>query len=276
MNNFKRLGIGILIGSSVMTIQAAEPPASTPAVQSYESATFPAAPQPAVASAVAPAASTALLKEDVKALTTAELNQQAALAKQYDMLHEKIADLSQSVLMIQQRINEHMDMLDQKTGAMQQEIETLVGLIKTINAQMNNAPIKVIPTPVIGERNESDKLFATAIKFFENVYLHYSTVVLVGIGIVAIGLGFLFRGAPKQIPASVQPSPLPKIEDMEDEYDFMGSQESIPAKSDLVRAYIAMEDFDAASHVLQEILKKGTSSQRAEARELFNRIPAKA
>lgn len=64
-----------------------------------------------------------------------------------------------------------------------------------------------------------------------------------------------------------------KIEDdTQSEYDFMGSSEGIPAKLDLARAYIAMEDFTAARETLAEILGEGSEEHRLEAKELLNKI----
>ena len=64
-----------------------------------------------------------------------------------------------------------------------------------------------------------------------------------------------------------------KIEDdTAGEYDFMGSSEGIPAKLDLARAYIAMEDFTAARETLAEILGEGSEEHRQEARSLLKKI----
>lgn len=42
--------------------------------------------------------------------------------------------------------------------------------------------------------------------------------------------------------------------DLRDEYDFMGSEEGIPAKLDLARAYIDMEEYESADQVLSEVI----------------------
>lgn len=61
-------------------------------------------------------------------------------------------------------------------------------------------------------------------------------------------------------------------EDLKDEYDFMGSNEGIPAKLDLARAYIDMQDHVAAKQVLQEILSQGDSAQQAAAQALLKTL----
>jgi pilus assembly protein FimV len=52
----------------------------------------------------------------------------------------------------------------------------------------------------------------------------------------------------------------------------MGSQESIPAKLDLARAYIDMDDKDAARNALNEVVAKGTMEQQKEAQGLLDQL----
>lgn len=58
----------------------------------------------------------------------------------------------------------------------------------------------------------------------------------------------------------------------EDEYDFMNSQEAMPAKLDLARAYIDMEDFASAKMLLEEILNKGNETECKEAKKILRSI----
>lgn len=58
----------------------------------------------------------------------------------------------------------------------------------------------------------------------------------------------------------------------ETDYDFMASNEAIPAKLDLARAYIAMEDFNAARETLTAVLNEGNEEQRLEAKSLLSKI----
>ncbi len=57
-----------------------------------------------------------------------------------------------------------------------------------------------------------------------------------------------------------------------DEYDFMSSAEGMTAKLDLVRAYIAMGEMTAAKETLTEVLRKGNTEQRQEAKSLLDNI----
>lgn len=60
--------------------------------------------------------------------------------------------------------------------------------------------------------------------------------------------------------------------DLKEEYDFMNTQEAIPAKLDLARAYINMDDFLSAQQVLKEVLKKGSDSERQQAQQMLGAI----
>mgnify|MGYP001804779973 CR=1 FL=1 len=63
--------------------------------------------------------------------------------------------------------------------------------------------------------------------------------------------------------------------DTKDEYDFMNSDEAIPAKLDLARAYMAMEDYKSARKVLEQVGKNGNAEQQAEAKVMLDKIPNK-
>lgn len=95
-------------------------------------------------------------------------------------------------------------------------------------------------------------------------------------GGIAVVLALLFtwimlRRKPKLVSA---PMTDPDDEENEDEYDFLGSEEGIPAKLDLARAYLAMEDFPAATEVLQDVLAKGNHEQRNQAQNLLQEMGA--
>lgn len=57
-----------------------------------------------------------------------------------------------------------------------------------------------------------------------------------------------------------------------EEFDYLSSNEAIPAKFNLVEAYIQMNDFESASKVLVEIIAQGNKEQREHAMELLDGI----
>lgn len=60
--------------------------------------------------------------------------------------------------------------------------------------------------------------------------------------------------------------------DFESDYDFMGSEEGIPTKFDLARAYIDMGDKPAAVRVLEEVAAQGDAHQKREAQAILKKI----
>ncbi len=112
--------------------------------------------------------------------------------------------------------------------------------------------------------------------------LHYLTMGLLG-SVILMALLLLMLQKRKKRPLDSIVAPLSPVaeglektikleDDTRGEYDFMGSSEGIPAKLDLARAYIAMEDFDSARQTLSEILGEGDDTQCQEARALLKKI----
>lgn len=64
--------------------------------------------------------------------------------------------------------------------------------------------------------------------------------------------------------------PTPSTEASQGEYDLMNSTEGIPAKLNLARAYIEMENKGEAHNILQEVLKQGNEAQQKEAKILLD------
>lgn len=60
--------------------------------------------------------------------------------------------------------------------------------------------------------------------------------------------------------------------DVEDEYDYLGSEEGIAAKLDLARAYIDMGDTEQAREALHDVLQSGNPEQKLAAGELLQQI----
>lgn len=59
------------------------------------------------------------------------------------------------------------------------------------------------------------------------------------------------------------------IETIDDEYDYLGSQEGVSAKLDLARAYIDMGNTEQASQVLEDVINHGNEDQRLAARKIL-------
>jgi len=60
--------------------------------------------------------------------------------------------------------------------------------------------------------------------------------------------------------------------ELDEEYDFMGTEEAMPAKLDLARAYVQMGDAVQAREVLEEILASKNTDYVTQARALMKSL----
>jgi FimV-like protein len=105
----------------------------------------------------------------------------------------------------------------------------------------------------------------------EIIQVQYVEYGLVALMVFLVTL-LLVRRSQKPESMKSENQPKPANDDTQNEYDFMGSSEGIPAKLDLARAYIAMGDFVAARETLAEILQGDHEEYHFEAKTLLNRI----
>jgi FimV-like protein len=100
--------------------------------------------------------------------------------------------------------------------------------------------------------------------------LLYATYALSGL-VVLLALLSLTKSR-RQQPVSTRAAAVAAAGGSGTDYDFMASNEAIPAKLDLARAYIAMEDFSAARETLAAVLSGGNPEQCLEAKSLLSKI----
>lgn len=98
-----------------------------------------------------------------------------------------------------------------------------------------------------------------------------------GIAVLLLILAACFfwpgRMQAQQAGNTLNPKPLTDDdEDTENEYDFMHSEEGIPAQLDLARAYIDMDDAEAAKEVLEQVMHGGNPQQQHEAKDLLKQV----
>ena len=98
-----------------------------------------------------------------------------------------------------------------------------------------------------------------------NPYLEISIAIFMTI----LVLGLIIENRPRYRQKSSEYLSEEIIENPNDEYDFMGSEEGIPAKMNLARAYFDMGLPEKARKVLTDIASKGDSSQKEEARSML-------
>lgn len=190
---------------------------------------------------------------------------------------------TQLTLLAQQNLlfRQQMDTKIESLTTQNHELQTKLQQFSQVLAAMNQEVIQV---------TSRQKNLAKTTPFFSEQAMQYSLYAIIALLLTVIGLLILRQKrdrpaksmTPKQaafaqsmVAAGVVPmKPAALLDDTQDEYDFMGSKEAIPAKLDLARAYIAMEDYSSARKALQEVMKLGTEEQRLDALKLFEKIPA--
>ena len=181
-----------------------------------------------------------MLSNQLAATITAAEDYQNQLKIQLQQLKEQNTDLKQQLMSVQEKL-------------------------ATVSAEVASRQM-AIPQTV----SEQPGLFQWIFSFFN---LNNSMIDMhLAVGLMVLGLlllaWLLWYRRPKLIDEAEQ-------EVGDDEYDFMGSDEAIPAKLDLARAYIEMEKKDEAKKVLEEVTTKGSRAQKQEARKIKEQLEIK-
>ncbi len=261
-----RIFIGAaLFGMVNMTAMADMNEAPAPA-QHFQQATTAANADQSAATATKPNKLNKQSTNDVAATTqTAIVDQQSA-----SVLQAELTQLNQNTVLYQQKTDAEFEDLSNKNQMMQEQLQQLTQALGLMNQevmhlkQMNEALHQV-----------ADKQASAASSFNLKQWLNdwQNKLGTLGIWIAAIIVILLLIWI--LWPRRKKISPIIAAEDdTKVEYDYMGSNESIPAKLNLARAYIAMEDYVAARTVLDEVTQFGNREQQAQADEMRKLIPA--
>lgn len=174
-------------------------------------------------------------------------------------LQDQINQLNQNSLLFQQTTNYKLDGLRQHLTALQQRLEQLDQAVILLNQEvgkLSQRGISSTPSPATmpAERSFEDYIFW-------------------GISLFIIASLMIFIGLQRKPKNNTSEATQRPLDETEGDYDYMGSAESVPAKLNLVRAYIAMENFTEARQVLASILPQACPEQRQEAENLAQKIP---
>lgn len=152
-----------------------------------------------------------------------------------------------------------------------------------------NQTVAALSQRVQGAEFSDEKALPTASQELISALPHLQSIdyaTLGGISFIFIGLGFLMgrtgrRQAKQPVSNANEPNLASVVSeaaedvDTKAEYDFMATEEAIPAMLDLARSYVAMDNFLEAKTVLEEVVKRGDAAQSEEAQDLLNIIEGK-
>lgn len=177
-------------------------------------------------------------------------------------LSEQLFTLQKNFTNYQQQTNQRLQLLQQQAGVMQIEISQLTGFIQMLKEEFNH-----LEKTITAEFQNTKP-----VRSFGNLAnLNFSQNKLLGFIIILSLILIVWVWMPSSQKKSMPKRQEPKItyDKNEEEYDFMASQEAIPAKLDLARSYIAMEDFAAAKKILKEITRQGNIMEKQQAKQLL-------
>lgn len=246
-------------------------PAVTP-IQSVSKTEEPAAKNPEVKE---PAA-TPKVKTSAKG-DTLEKSAQAAL-------HDEIDTINRTNVIYRQSVDHRIAGLNSQMQQAQLQLKKLSEAMLLLNQEVFKlskqnvgvtASDRLMPVASVMPSKPAD---VSWVKLLQDRLGFYGFYILLGVVILALAVAawsFLpssKKRAALEVKANKAVSPIEMEDDTQGEYDYMGSDESMPAKLNLARAYIAMEDYKAAKKVIKEVLSSGDAAQSQQAHDLLEKI----
>ncbi len=203
----------------------------------------------------------------------------AAYRQALKLMQAEINQLNQNNLLFQQQTDSRLVAIDTQIKSLQNQVKQVDQVATLLNKEMTH--LNVLQNTA-EQQPALQSTIAQWVDHWERILGPMGLRIILGaIGVLLVFL--IWAALPRRSKrAKMHKTPFHEAsaennnddDDTQDEYDYMGSSESIPAKLNLIRAYIAMEDFDAAKKVLTEVLSQGDDEQKAQAEELQQQIPA--
>jgi len=181
---------------------------------------------------------------------------QTALQKGHAALQAQLTQLNQTNLMFHQDTDQKIETLSNKNAQLAKQVSRLGEALSLMNQEL----AQMSPTSHTTFSPTTPSRFDTINQMLKKG----STIALYVLLLAAAILIILLSTRRRQM-----------VTESGEEYDFMGSEEGIPAKLDLAHAYVSMEDYEQANAVLNDVLSHGNSNQRQEAQTLIDDIQKK-
>ncbi len=203
--------------------------------------------------------------------------QQTQLTTEVQSLESRLTQFTQSYLLAQQESKQELALLEQKSTALQAEVEQLLNVLKAMNQQLEQLKVQSSShqqqLAQLVDSSGWQKLSAKLQPYLANTNNSLIVLILIVLLLVWVMVGRIRKRRARYAENVVRHDH--DEDDTKNEYDFMGSSEGVPAQLDLARAYIAMENYEAAETVLKQVIAKGDAEQQQQARDLLSRIPGK-
>lgn len=200
------------------------------------------------------------------ALAALAAQQKQANDSQITMLMSKVMQLNNDIRVYQQNSMQRIDNLKDSEASLEQNLQKMQHIMQLFDKQ-----VQTIQTQQGQLLNSQAHKSVSVLAQFEQRWGNMALYVGIFLACLLLVM-LLWKITPRRKPAAVKPAaPI----DNDSEFDFMATSEAIPAKLDLARAYLAMDDYDSARNVVAEVANKGTGDQKQQARDLLSDIDSK-
>jgi FimV-like protein len=190
---------------------------------------------------------------------------------QINQLQVSNSQLSSQISQIQ-AANQQLDVQMTPIQTANDKFASQISQLQAANQQLTNqvstlsAQLAIVQATVSGLAQQSanpQPHSLSSIKDFKNEIGAIPFYIIVGIFGLLIIIIFILT-----LPKKRKKVDAPK-QDHKSDYDYLSTKEALPAKLDLARSYIVMEDFQSARCVLLEIIKDGDEAQKTAAAVLL-------
>lgn len=192
-------------------------------------------------------------------------------------LQAQLSQLNQAALLYQQQADQRIEALTAKNNEISTQLNNLNQVINELNQEMNvlhQAETQLSQTQRVPSTapHSSQKLWKEWFVWLDQLgAIAYLNFIL--FAALLFTLGFTASKLRHTPGAAAQDNIKNNTQDdTQDEYNFMSTNEAIPAILDLARAYVAMENFAQAKIEIQKVIIKGNDEQRDEAKTLLAKI----
>ena len=167
-------------------------------------------------------------------------------------------DISRSVDTLQQDVNQRFTNLRQQNAILQSQLASVQAQIASVSQALQRLHVEQTRSPDFMQRLHI-RLGDVGFDVF------FGTLIF----LLVLAIYFLWpRGRQSKSVKTVSQ----KVGADDEEYDYLGSRESIPAKLDLARAYIDMDDRENARIILNTVIQQGDETQKSDAKALLETL----
>ncbi|WP_267256664.1 FimV/HubP family polar landmark protein [Coxiella endosymbiont of Ornithodoros maritimus] len=192
------------------------------------------------------------------------------------IVQAELTQLNQNSLQFQQQTDGLLEQLNSQNQQLQQRLQSLEKVVTLLNQELiqlkqGSHPVSQLPRNPPSQSSFNGWILYLRQILGENGYRVAITGMLLALLLILWALWPRKRKNQKNRRVLDDQPAIGGADGAE--YDYMGSAESIPAKINLARTYIAMEDPVSARKVLKQVSKQGNEEQRQEADELLKSLP---